>query len=102
MQRLPYVSEPVEERLFLEVETNLSRYRKTGFGDLAVRPDWLIECKYAYDPAPLEKLNVGKSEYENSLLVWQALSSLPYSLACEGRIWTRLSHIECFDYATAR
>lgn len=102
MQRLPYVSEPVEEKLLQEIVANLSRYRGTGFGDLASRPDWTLECKYEYDPAPLAKLDADTSDYDNSLLVWQALATMPPSLACEGRTWTRLSHIECFTYAKAR
>lgn len=102
MQRLPYLSEPVEERLLQELGTNLSRYRGDGFGDLAGRPDWAIECKYEYDPAPLNNLDASKSDYENTLLVWQALSTMPISLACEGRIWSRLAHVECFEYAKAR
>lgn len=102
MKRLPYFSEPVEDKLQQEIQANLSRYRGAGFSDLASRPDWAIECKFEYDPLPLSKLDAENSEYDNSLLVWQALSMLPASLACEGRIWTRLSHAECFEYAKAR
>lgn len=102
MKRLPYLSEPVEERLQQDIHSNLSRYRGSGFGDLASRPDWNIECEFEYDPLPLSKLDAENSEYNNCLLVWQAMSMLPTSLACEGRIWTRLSHVECFEYAKAR
>jgi len=102
VKRLPYLSEPVEEKLQQDIHSNLSRYRGAGFGDVASRPDWAIECKFEYDPLPLSKLDAENSEYDNSLLVWQALSLLPTSLACEGRIWARLSHVECFEYAKAR
>jgi hypothetical protein len=102
VKRLPYVSEPVEEKLRQEVRENLPRYRGGGFGDLASRPDWAIECKFEFDPFPLSKLNARNPEYDNGLLVWQALSLLPTSLACEGRIWTRLTHVECFQYAKER
>ncbi len=102
MKRLPYLSEPVEEKLRQQISENISRYRGAGFSDLASRPDWAIECKFEFDPLPLSKLDSGNSEYENCLLVWQALSLLPASLACEGRIWTRLTHVECFQYAKAR
>ena len=102
MERLPYLAEPLEEALLSNIEANLPRYRGAGFGDLATRPDWAIECKCEYDPSPLSRLDAGKSEYDNSLLVWQALSMVPTSLACEGRIWSRLSHVECFQYAKAR
>ena len=102
MKRLPYVSLPVEDGLLNEILTNLPRYRSDGFTDLASRTDWTIECKYEYNPEPLAELDAAKSEYENSLLVWQALSTMPISLACEGRIWTRLAHVECFKYAQER
>jgi hypothetical protein len=102
MKRLPYLSEPVEDQLIQGLKTNLARYRGAGFGDLGARSDWAIECRYEYDSTPLLKLDANKSEYENCLLIWQALSTLPPSLACEGRIWTRLSHVECFEYAKAR
>jgi hypothetical protein len=102
MKRLPYLSLPVEESLVKEIVTNLPRYRGEGFGDLAPRTDWTIECKYEYNPEPLAKLDPTESDYHNSLLVWQALSTMPTSLACEGRIWSRLSHVECFKYAKER
>jgi hypothetical protein len=102
VKRLPYLSEPVEEELRQEINANLSRYRGAGFGDFSSRPDWAIECKFEFDPDPLSRLNATKSEYDNCLLVWQALSLLPTSLACEGRIWSRLTHIECFQYAKER
>lgn len=102
MKRLPYISLPVEESLLKETAANLARYRGEGFGDLAPRSDWTIECKYEYDPEPLAKLDPAKSDYDNCLLVWQALSTMPISLACEGRIWSRFSHVECFKYAKER
>ena len=102
MKRLPYVSLPVEDGLLNEITANLPRYRGEGFTDLASRTDWTIECKYEFNPEPLAELDATKSEYENSLLVWQALSTMPTSLACEGRIWTRLAHVECFKYAKER
>jgi hypothetical protein len=102
MKRLPYVSLPIEDGLVSDIGVNLSRYRGVGFADLALRSDWQIECKYEYNPEPLAEVDATKSEYDNSLLVWQALSTMPISLACEGRIWTRLSHVECFKYAKER
>ena len=102
MRRLPYISEPVEEALFSGIFGNLQRYRTDGFSDLATRSDWNIECQFEYDPAPLAGLSNKASEFDNALLVWQSLYQLSPSLACEGRIWTRLSHVECFTYSKER
>jgi type I site-specific restriction endonuclease len=57
------------------------------------------------DLAPLKDLNGekgAKNEIENALLVWHAMSDLTPSLACENRIWTRLTHLEGLIFSRER
>ena len=54
----------------------------------------------------LEKLDgrsrTASADIENSLILYRALNGMTPALARDERIWVRLSHIECLDYARAR
>jgi len=68
-------------------------------------PGWGIEFELKADLTPLKNLSVGTGrdiEVKNSLLVWQVLYEITPSFATEERFWTRLSHVECFEYSQAR
>jgi hypothetical protein len=104
-EKLRYVSTRVEERLRSSVRENLTRYLETGFGDLASSEGWAIPLTVKVDLEPLKLLRADvnpESEVLNSLLMWKALSHLTPSLANEGRIWTRITHVEGYAYAKAR
>lgn len=104
-EKLRYVSTRVDEELRSSVRQNLERYLETGFADLASTEGWAIPLSIDVDLEPLRRLKVdegAESEVLNSLLVWKTLSHLTPSLANEGRIWTRLTHVEGFAYAKAR
>ena len=104
--KLRYLSEQAAETLWEGVEENLTRYTNGDFADLFEVPGWQIPFDtLEVDLEPLKELHHDKSpkaEVENSLLVWKALYSLSPSLACENRIWTRLSHCEGLEYSRAR
>jgi hypothetical protein len=101
--KLRYVSAGVSRELQNSISTNLDRYLSGNFDDLAGTGDWAIQLKFEADLEPLANLvKAPDDDAANSLVVWKALSHLPPSLAVEGRIWTRLSHVEGLPYARAR
>lgn len=102
---VPYVSEAVADDLLAHVEENIERYCTGDFRDLADSGGWELHLSAQMDPEPLGKLDPARTpqaEINNSLHVWQALPSLTPALAAQNRVWTRLSHVECLDYARRR
>src|SRR5262249_26055990 len=74
--------------------------------DLAMENGWAVDVDMEIDTQALAGL-VGINEtpelaVTNSVLVWNALKGLTPNLAAEERIWTRLCHIECLQYARDR
>jgi len=104
-EKLCYVSTDVSDWLAGTIENNLPRYLEGGFADEASAEGWSIPLALDFDPGPLADLRPEtgmEAEVFNSLLVWQCLSNLTPSLAVEGRIWTRLSHLDGLPYARGR
>lgn len=105
VQRLRYLSEKTAAQLFRDVDGNVAKYLSGDFSGEAESSDWSLELQLEVDLESLSGL-VGdrgmEAEVRNSLLVWQALSHMTPSLACENRIWTRLTHVECLAYTRAR
>ncbi|MCL4850426.1 MAG: hypothetical protein KJZ78_03480, partial [Bryobacteraceae bacterium] len=103
LQKLKYPALRVCDGLRKGVAGNLDRYLEGDFEDLAGTDDWAIPLSVDFDPLPLESLVANEADDAKcSMLVWKALGSLPPSLASEGRIWTRLSHVDCLEYARVR
>ena len=105
MATLFYVSTRIEEELKESVGQNIDRYTGQGFTDVSSGEGWAIPLSLQADPVALHRLNAsGGSEIEvaNSLVVWTALGKLTPALANEGRLWTRLTHVECFEYSRER
>lgn len=106
MTAILYVGQAIADELWDHVGDNLQRYLHDGFDDLVAAGNWSIPLKREFDPTPLASLSPEagvEAELGNSRLVWQALgSALTPSLAREGRIWIRLSHVECLDFARKR
>lgn len=104
-QPLQYVSQLVADELWKAVPRNLDRYLYGNFDDLAADSTWRLRLTTTYEPGPLAKLDPSDgAEFEiaNSLGVWAALSDLTPALAREDRMWIRLSHVDCLDFARAR
>lgn len=104
-ESLKYLSLQTADNLRDSVRENLQRYTSGDFTDLVEKGGWSIDLSLRVDLDPLRDLAKAKdadAEIENTILVWRALSSLPPSLACENRLWTRLTHVECLEYARAR
>jgi hypothetical protein len=102
-QSISYFSANVCRDLRQSVERNLDRYLSSGFEDRAGEPDWSIKLGSLFDLAPLKQLaTTVKDDTKSSMLVWKTLGKLAPSLAMEGRVWTRLAHIECIEYARSR
>lgn len=104
-QKLKYVRDEVISKLWSEVFSHRKRYLNKDFKDMSSADGWNIELSIEVDLSHLEKLDPTKGveqEVSNSLLVWKALHNLTPSLACENRIWSRLSHVECLQYSRKR
>ena len=105
-EKLRYLSEDLVSELSNNVKENLGRYKGGGFVDLAWNNGWGAELKsVSMDIDLLDKLNGitgAEAEIKNSLLVFEALRGMTPSLAREERVWTRLTHIECFEYSRKR
>lgn len=105
MENLYYVSTKVEEQLIQSVKDNVGRYQSDGFADLATEEGWSVPLSVQVDRAMLKRLDPAgtpEAEVKNSLVVWAALGKLTPALANEGRIWSRLTHVECFEYTRDR
>lgn len=106
-ERLKYVSELVLSDLVDHVPERLERYAKGDFLDLASEFGWAVETTGVnLDRERLAELQLGattpESEVHNSLVVHDALKGITRSIAREERVWVRLCHIECLDYARSR
>jgi len=102
---LKYLSNKVSEELYDTVEDNLERYLTGDFESLLSAGGWSIELSLNIDLSVLNNMVTEKgadAEIENTLLIWSCLNKLSPSLACENRLWTRLTHVECLDYSRAR
>ncbi len=101
----------LSERKVLELSNsipeNLERYANGDFLDLERENGWGIETTVVtVDLELLEKLDgrsrTASADIENSLILYTALKGMTPALARDERIWVRLAHIECLDYARAR
>lgn len=105
IDNLKYLSEATINDLHINISKNLERYKNGDFDDYVEAGGWDINLSLKVDFSPLENLDAGggaDSEVRNSLLVWNSLHGMSSSLACEDRIWTRLTHVECLEYARDR
>ena len=105
MENLKYLSQACIDFLHDNVKNNLDRYTRSDFLDLVAQGGWNIELSLRVDLSPLEKLNSDNNsdaEIENTLLVWNVLHQLMPSLACEDRLWARLTHVECLEFSRNR
>jgi uncharacterized protein DUF6339 len=103
---LKFLTADVANQLALDIAKNLDRYREGNFVDLAQQAGWAIETKFAkWDPEIAHQLDPAGStdaEIRNSLLIYKGLEDMTPALAREERLWTRLCHIECLEYARQR
>lgn len=96
----------VVDELSKDIEGNLSRYKERDFLDLEKQNGWVIETTIArWDPAIVASLDPSgtpAAEVNNSLLIYKGLEGMTPALAREERMWARLCHIECLEYARKR
>lgn len=106
MHKLKYISENVLADLKSNVTSNFEHYRSTGFEDKASVKGWSLALNSVeIDANKLAKLDPsGGSDVEvrNSILMFEAFSGMTPALATEERVWTRLTHFECLDFARNR
>lgn len=106
MKKLPYLSQDVADKLYENVGENLLLYKSDdGFTELAASPNWHLKLNIEGDLSALQSLISDcdpKFDYYNSLVVGKALKNLTPVLARENRFWTRLSHLEGFNYSKKR
>lgn len=103
--RVKYLSLSVADQLYQSVNDNIDRYRNGNFDDLLESGGWSAELSIFMEEDLFSKLIYEKSpvaEFENSIIIWEALKNMPPSVATEGRVWMRLAHIECLEYCRSR
>jgi hypothetical protein len=102
---LLYLTTSTKEELRKFVVENANRYSDGNFDDLASQSHWRYSTRFTIELGPLQHLSHEsgcQAEVENSLAVSQALPDLTPAAAMDGRIWTRLSHVECLQFARSR
>jgi hypothetical protein len=96
----------VVEELSTNIEPNIARYTQGDFLDLEKQSGWAIETALArWDPAivaDLDPSGTPAAEISNSLLIYNGLQGMTPALAREERLWARLCHVECLEYARNR
>jgi len=106
MQPMRLLATNVVNKLSENIQSNLQRYIEGDFLDMEKEAGWAIETSRArWDPAIAQKLDPSgtpTAEIKNSLLIYKGLQGLTPALACEERLWARLCHVECLDYARNR
>lgn len=106
-ESLSYLSEARLIELLNNVPENLARYEAGNFLDLAADNGWKIQSEQVkVDVSKLESMYKGKGsakeDIQNSIAVYEALEGMTPAIAMDERIWVRLSHVECLDYARSR
>jgi hypothetical protein len=103
---LKLLSAVVVDQLASCIGQHVERYASGDFRELAQQSGWAIETKLAkWDPSVVDNLDPAggpEAEIKNSLLIFNALEGMTPALAREERLWVRLCHIECLDYARQR
>lgn len=104
---LKYVSVETLNSLSQSIPENIARYESGDFRDLTKENGWSIETATVtvdYDRLTMldGKERSAAADIKNSLILYEALSGMTPALAREERIWARLAHVECLDYARAR
>lgn len=106
LEPLKLLSASVVTELASSITSNVERYRDGDFADLARTNGWEIETSSAtYSRSDLANLEAGagpETEVKNSLTVYNALHSMTPALAREERLWARLCHVECLEFARQR
>lgn len=100
------LSATIVEDLSKSIDANLGRYTEGDFLDLEKKNGWAIETALAkWDPAIVANLDPSgtpTAEISNSLLIYKSLEGMTPALAREERLWARLCHVECLEYARKR
>ncbi len=102
---LMYLSGAVHDELEENIEKNLACYLEDGFSSRSAFPGWSIKTGLEIDTDFFLFLNPERSassDCENSLTVYHNLKQLTPAQACDPRLWTRLTHVEGFEYSRAR
>lgn len=103
MPKLKYFAESILADLKANVPSNVERYRGSGFDDQADLNGWSMELSSVeVDPEKLGNLDPSggsAAEVSNSLIVFGAFNGMTPALATEERVWGRLTHFECLEYA---
>lgn len=106
MPDLNYFSESILAELKANVPSNIDRYRNTGFDDRADHNGWSMALSTVeVDPEKLGELDPSggsAAEVSNSMILFEAFNGMTPALATEERVWTRLTHFECLEYARTR
>ena len=104
---LRYLSETKLEELRRNVGLHRERYATGDFTDLEPENGWAIEARgVTVDQSLLAgldgKIRTAAGDRAASAILYRALLGMTPALAREERVWVRLCHVECLDYARSR
>lgn len=103
---LNYLSEKKLSELRGKIEAHRDRYEAGDFLDLEHDNGWAVETNTVHVDhdllATLDGTSGAAGDIDNSLILFKALKGMTPALAREERVWARLTHIECLDYARKR
>lgn len=105
--KLKIFTDQTIKQLKSDVKNNQAKYIHGDFSNLDDNTSSFIS-HIEYDDKVLSKLDivdgmsVGLSDVKNSLLIGKALEGMTAAEANESSVWTRLTHIECFEYTKKR
>ena len=104
---LLYLSEEKLEELRRNVGQHRERYATGDFTDLEPNNGWAIEASgVTVDQTLLAGLDgsprTATGDRAASTMLYKALPGMTPALAREERVWVRLTHIECLNYARSR
>ncbi|WP_439486119.1 DUF6339 family protein [Blastomonas fulva] len=107
MSKLKFLSQDIMDSLQAQITANRDRYESGDFLDLELGNGWAIEAaSVSIDGTALAGLDISSTkpevEVQNSLKVFEALPGMTPAIAREGRVWTRLTHVEGLAYSRAR
>ncbi|MEE4623179.1 DUF6339 family protein [Pseudomonas alliivorans] len=102
-----YFSVAKLDQLKKDVVMNLERYRTGDFLDLSRDNGWNIKSDLvSVELELLSSLNnlegTAATDFDASVIVHRSLKGMTPALAMEPRVWSRLAHVQCFNYTRNR
>ena len=100
---MKYLRQPILDRLFEDVPSNLERYRSGNFDYLESDPLYYRELDVPMSGSvDLMLDSAAEHDAKNAATLWYALSHLTAADGRDRRLWTMLAHTTFLPYARSR